>query len=90
MFSYSGDENLLPLFDLGFYSPLEGQYFDCVSLKDIAKNIFENKKIQLKKEIFELLKDIVYSTKNNFWFLKDKIVLFGKRFDKINYKYTII
>lgn len=87
--SYSGDENILPFFDLGFYAPLEGQYFDCNALRDISKDIFINKKSELKAEIFELLKNVVFANKNKFWFIKNKKVFYGVKFDKIVNKYTI-
>ena len=91
VFSYSGDENILPLYDLGFYAPLEGQYFDCAVLKDIGKDIFENKKSELKKQVFELLKSIVFENVNRFWFLKNKKVFYGIKYQKliINMHYNV-
>lgn len=80
--SYSGDENLLDEFDYGFYSPLEGQYFDCPKLKIISNQIFI-KKSRTKKQVFNLLKKICLKAARYVWFLKDKKIFSGERFTKI-------
>ena len=81
--SYSGDENKLKFFDYGFYSPLEGQYFDCYELKLLSYNFFTNKKSISKNDIFDMLKTIVFNVSKKLWFTKDKQVFFGLRFNNI-------
>ena len=80
--SYSGDENLLNVFDYGFYSPLEGQYFDCNALKEIANDVFIKKSISQNK-VYALLKKIVFDVSPKLWFLKNKHIFFGIRYSKI-------
>ena len=84
VFSYSADENLLPFFTLGFYAPIEAQYFDSKILKDLSKDIFEKNQKSLLERIFLILKDIAQSVSKKLWFLKDKTILVGKMFEKIN------
>ena len=80
--SYSGDENLLEIFDYGFYSPLEGQYFDNCDLKEMAKEIFV-KKSKTKKQVFALVKNIIFCVCKRLWFLKDKHIFYGLRFNRL-------
>ena len=78
--SYSGDENFLDVLDYGFYSPLEGQYFDSIILKEYSNLIFNLKKNRLKTEVYNLLFEVVKSTFNQFWFLENKNIFYGLRF----------
>ena len=81
--SYSGDENLLEYYTLGFYAPLEAQYFYSGTLKTISNYIFENKKEKLLNSFFDFLKEILLSVSQKLWFLKDKKIFVGTLFDKI-------
>ena len=86
--SYSGDENKLQFFDYGFYSPLEGQYFNSYNLKQISKDFFTRKKSISKTDIFNMLKTACFKASQQLWFTKDKTVFFGYRFNKLFNKYT--
>lgn len=79
--SYTGDENFLTKLDYGFYSPLEGQYFDCKVLKILAQQVFI-KKSRTKKQVFDLLKKVCLNVAPQVWFLKEKQIYFGLRFSK--------
>ncbi|HAJ77579.1 MAG TPA: hypothetical protein DCO89_00725 [Clostridiales bacterium] len=79
--SYTGDENSLSIFDYGFYSPLEGQYFDCAILKQISNDVFVKKSIS-QNEVYGFIKNMVFSVAPKLWFIKDKQIFCGIRHNK--------
>ena len=81
--SYSGDDKKLKIFDYGTYFPLEAEYFYSGELKELSKQIFESKK-NLKTEIFEFLRDMVFIAVKKLKFLKAKSIFFGMRFKKVS------
>jgi hypothetical protein len=81
--SYSGNENRLTIFDYGFYSPLEGQYFYCNELKNVAKILAQKKSTETKTEVYNFLKTACLSVASRIDFLKDKKIYFGNRFEKL-------
>lgn len=85
--SYSASEKELHIFDYAKYCPLEAQFFDSQTLKQLSKEIFEKKLDVLLTELTNFLKRMCLNSKNRFSFLKDKKILFGKRFDIILNKY---
>lgn len=85
--SYSASEKELHIFDYAKYCPLEAQFFDSQTLKQLSKEIFEKKLDVLLTELTNFLKRLCLNSKNRFSFLKDKKILFGKRFDIILNKY---
>lgn len=76
--SYSGSEMLQDTYDYAEFFPLEAQCFFCTTLFDLAK-----KPNFSKQQILSFLKPICKNVANQFDFLKNKIVLFGERWQKI-------
>ena len=83
--SYSGSSKKLEVFELALYSPLEGEYLFSNALKQLSKDVFEKKKNISKKQIFDMLKDIVFSATKKLKFLENKKILFGKKYNKVKY-----
>ena len=79
--SYSADDKNLQIFDFGAYFPQEAEYMFSDALKQVAKNLFLNKKSHTFAKVLNSLKTIVLSATKQVDFLKNKNIFFGKRFD---------
>ena len=82
-FSYSADEKIFDVFDYGTYFPLEAEYFNSGSLKQISNLIFDKKSISISFA-FDMLKSVVFSNVYSFDFFENHNIFYGKRFSKVS------
>ena len=86
--SYSASDIDLPIFDYGFYQPLEAEYFYCNQLKTLAKNLYQKKSKLSKKQIFNWLQSLCFMVCSSLDFFKNKNIFFGEKFKAIKYNYA--
>ena len=80
--SFSADEKNLSLFDYGTFFPLEGEYFLCKEIRQLASCLFIKKSIS-KTDVLDMLKTVASKAKTELDFLYSKNIFIGERFSKI-------